>query len=70
MVTVLDMTNKLEDRLLTVREVAEYLGYSRRTIYDKVAAYEIPHIRLDSTLRFRKSEIDHWIILKQSESAA
>lgn len=54
-------SNRVEDRLLTVADVAEYLGLSVGTIYNKVSAGEIPHIRLGRTLRFRLSEIDAWI---------
>lgn len=49
------------ERWLTAEEVAEHLGYSVRTIYDKVQRKEIPHQRIGRTLRFRRAEVDEWV---------
>lgn len=59
---VVNMTsNRVEDRLLTVADVAEYLGLSVGTVYNKVSRGEIPHVKLGRAVRFRRSEIDRWI---------
>lgn len=51
------------DPLMTPEEVADYLGLKRRTIYNRVSTDRtFPRIKLGRTLRFRKSEIDHWIV--------
>lgn len=50
-----------DDRLLTVAELAEYLGLAQGTIYNKVCRGEIPHVKLGRAVRFRRSEIDRWI---------
>ena len=55
------MESNTADRLLTAEEIADYLGYSVRTIYDKVQRDQIPHIRLGRTVRFRRAQIDAWI---------
>lgn len=56
------MDGNSQDRLLTAEEVAKYLGFSVRTIYDKVQREEIPHVRIGSrTVRFRREQIDEWL---------
>lgn len=63
--------NLFDDRLLTAKEAAEYLGLAEGTIRNKASRDEVPHIKLgagpNAPLRFRKSELDHWIIQKQAE---
>jgi excisionase family DNA binding protein len=51
------------DRLLTTREVAQYLGLSTESVLRRWRRGEIPGgIRLASNvLRFRESEIDRWL---------
>jgi excisionase family DNA binding protein len=51
-----------EDRLMSAREVAAFLGYAVQTIYNKASRNQIPHVKLGTTLRFRRSEIELWII--------
>lgn len=56
------MTSKdFNDRLLTVAEVARYVGLAQGTIYNKVNRGEIPYVKLGRAVRFRRSEIDAWI---------
>ena len=54
------------DRLLTIDEAAEYLGQSPRTVRRKIAAREIPAVRLSSSpfgrLRIREAELLAWLI--------
>lgn len=52
----------MTDRLLTTRQVADYLALSPETILRRWRAGELPGIRLASNvLRFREHEIDAWI---------
>lgn len=60
--------NALEDRLLTVKEAALYLGFAEGTIRNKVSKNEIPYVKLGKALRFRKSELDRWIIEKHAST--
>jgi len=60
--------SKLADGLMTVPEVAKYLGYTEGTIYQKVSKGEIPHLKLGRSVRFRRSEIDEWVERLDSES--
>jgi excisionase family DNA binding protein len=47
--------------LMTVDELAEYLGITRDTVYRKVKAGEIPSIRIGRLLRFPKKTIENWL---------
>jgi excisionase family DNA binding protein len=50
------------DRLLTTRQVAEWLGFSPETVLRRYRAGELPGIRLASNvLRFRESEVEAWL---------
>lgn len=60
--------DKDSNGLMTVPEVAKYLGYSEGTIYQKVSRGEIPFVKLGHALRFRRSELDAWIAEKDAEA--
>jgi excisionase family DNA binding protein len=50
------------ERLLTTRELAEFLGLSPETVLRRYRAGEIPGYRLASNvLRFRASDLDEWL---------
>ena len=52
----------MNDRLLTTREVADFLGLSCETVLRRYRAGELPGIRLGSNvLRFRESELEAWL---------
>ena len=52
----------MNDRLLTTRDVAAFLGLSPETVLRRYRAGEIPGYRLGSNvLRFRESEIAGWL---------
>ena len=53
--------NTSESGILTIKEVAEYLKVTERTIYRLAAAKKIPAFKVGGTWRFRQSEIDRWI---------
>ncbi|WP_414654221.1 helix-turn-helix domain-containing protein [Hyalangium sp.] len=44
-------------RLLTVEEVARYLGVSRATVYKLCSEGRLPHLRVSNAIRFRPSDI-------------
>lgn len=48
--------------LLTVEELAKYLKIKPDTIYKKVRKGELPAIKLGKIVRFRKEQIDQWIV--------
>lgn len=51
----------MEDEILTIREVAEYLKIKEKTAYALVARGEIPGFKVGGSWRFRKSELNRWI---------
>ena len=51
----------MDERWLSVDEVAEYLGIKRFTVYKWVQRLGLPVKKIGRLLRFRKSEIDKWI---------
>ncbi len=52
----------MKGRLLTSREVAEYLGFAPWTILDMVRKGNLPAFKLPSgALRFRPDEIERWL---------
>lgn len=53
--------NTSESAILTIKEVAEYLKVTERTIYRLAAAKKIPAFKVGGTWRFRTTDIDGWI---------
>ena len=52
----------MNDRLLTTRQVADYLGFSPETVLRRYRAGELVGIRLASNvLRFRESDLAAWL---------
>jgi excisionase family DNA binding protein len=51
----------MPDDVLTLKEFAEYLKVTERTIYRMVADRKIPAFKVGGSWRFRLVEIDSWI---------
>lgn len=51
----------MEDDIITIKEVADYLKLKEKTAYALVARGEIPGFKVGGSWRFRKSEIEKWI---------
>ena len=61
----------MSERLLTTRQVADFLGVSPETVLRRWRAGEIPGYRLASNvLRFRESEIEAWLEGTRSNGGA
>lgn len=57
-----------EDRLLTAREAAHYLGYSEGHVRNLSSEGAIPSVKLPSgALRFRRSALDAWMVERGPE---
>ncbi|MFG0244860.1 MAG: helix-turn-helix transcriptional regulator [Phycisphaerales bacterium JB052] len=55
-------TNGMSDRLLTVKEVAERLGISIRTVWSLRSSGRIPDaVKIGNATRWRRSEIETYI---------
>lgn len=48
-------------QLLTIKEVAEVLKVSHRTISDWVYKRKIPYIKVGRVVRFDQQKIENWI---------
>ena len=60
-----------DDRLLTTREVAEYLGVSSESVLRRWRAGELPGFRLaPNLLRFRASEVEAWLERQRGDERA
>ena len=51
----------MEDTILTIEEVANYLRVSDRTVYDWAQRGEIPAGKIGTVWRFKKSEVEQWV---------
>ncbi len=50
-----------EDEILTIKQVADYLKVTERTIYRLAAAKQIPAFKVGGSWRFSRADIDSWI---------
>jgi len=51
----------VENKLLSITEMAEYLGIRVSTLYSWVSQKRIPYIKLGRLVRFDLREIDKWL---------
>lgn len=58
----------MEDSILTIEEVANYLRVSERTVYDWAQKGEIPSGKIGTVWRFKKDEIEKWVNERLSSS--
>lgn len=54
-------TSPSEAEILTVKQVADYLKVTERTIYRLAAGKKIPAFKVGGTWRFSRADIDAWI---------
>ena len=50
------------NELMNIKQVAEYLSLSVPTLYGYTSHLEIPHMKRNKRLYFRKNEIDEWLL--------
>ncbi len=51
----------MEDRWLSVDEIAVYLGIKRDTVYRWISERNLPGHKISRLWKFRKEEIDEWV---------
>ena len=54
-------TSTRQGEILTIKQVADYLKVTERTIYRLAAAKKIPAFKVGGTWRFSLADIDAWI---------
>ena len=55
------MEKLLDDRLMTVRQLAAYLNINERTVLKLVCEGALPGVKVGNQWRFRKAMIDTWL---------
>jgi len=60
---------KAQRSILTASEVADYLRVHVMTVYRMVERGDLPAMRVSRNWRFRREQIDQWLI-KNSNAAA
>ena len=51
----------MNERTLTIKELAKYLNVTERTIYNLLERGELPGFKVGANWRFRREDIDKWI---------
>jgi excisionase family DNA binding protein len=51
----------MENDIMTIKEVADYLKLNEKTAYRLVLDGKIPGFKVGGSWRFRKSQIEEWI---------
>lgn len=51
----------MEDRWLSVDEIASYLGIKRDTVYKWIGEKSMPAHKIGRLWKFKKDEIDQWV---------
>ena len=59
----------MTDSLWTIREVAQYLHLSKQAVYVSAQKGLIPAFKLGSAWRFKKSDIEFWLLSKGNKTA-
>lgn len=55
------MDRAMDDRWLSVDEIAEYLGVSKDTVYTWVTGKGMPGHKVGRFWKFKKDDVDSWI---------
>ncbi len=53
--------NTISGGILTIKEIADYLKVTERTIYRLAAAKQMPAFKIGGSWRFSRKDIDGWI---------
>lgn len=51
----------MDDRWLSVDEVAEYLGVAKDTVYSWVTSKDMPGHKVGRFWKFKKADVDVWV---------
>jgi len=50
-----------DDTIFDVKGLCKYLSVSDKWVYERTHLKEIPHLKVQGLLRFRKRDIDKWL---------
>lgn len=51
----------MEDRWLSVEEIATYLGVSKDTVYNWINKKSMPSHKIGRLWKFKQKEVDDWV---------
>ena len=51
----------MPEDILTIREVADYLKVTERTLYRLVQEGKLPAVKVGNSWRFRREDLERWI---------
>lgn len=51
----------MEDRWLSVEEIAQYLGISKDSVYRWIEDKKMPAHKIGRLWKFKKNEVDSWV---------
>lgn len=57
----------MSESLMTVKDVATYLGLSERTLYSMIKREEIPYVKVGGRYRFNREKVEEWLERKSRE---
>ena len=58
----------IEDRWLSVEEIAAYLGVKRDTVYKWIERKAMPAHKVGRLWKFRRHEVDEWVTSGEGDS--
>lgn len=58
----------MNDEILTLREVAEYLKLAEKTAYRLAAEGKLPGFKVGGSWRFKKTDVEAWISEQKGNS--
>ena len=56
-----------DDEIFTIKELAAYLKLAEKTAYRLTSELKLPGFKAGGSWRFRKSEIDRWIVEQEEK---
>lgn len=57
----------MDDRILTIKEVAEYLKVNERTVYRLATSGEMPAFKVGGSWRIKEEELINWITQQSNQ---
>jgi excisionase family DNA binding protein len=60
----------MDDRLLSVDEVAQFLGVKRDTVYKLISRRGLPGRKVGRLWKFRRQEVDDWVNAQPAKNAS
>lgn len=58
----------MTEQVMTIKQVAEYLQVTQKTIYELTWKGELPGFKVGKAWRFKKEDIDRWIEMNKENS--